>query len=69
MSSICLINKKRNNNNHMGFMRIQVKMLTLNAIIQIKVNNFQYYHCYYVENHGKRKKKRSARVRRERGEC
>ena len=48
----------------MGFMRIPSSMLTLNAIIQIKVNNFQYYHCYYVENHGqKKKKKRSTRVR------
>ena len=42
----------------MGFMRIPSSMLTLNAIIQIKVNNFQYYHCYYVENHGQKKKKK-----------
>ena len=40
----------------MDFMRLPSSMLALKAIIQIKVNHFQYYHCYYFKNHGKKKK-------------
>lgn len=53
----------------MGFMRIPSSMLTLNAIIQIKVNNFQYYHCYYVENHGQKKKKKKIYQSKRKREC
>ena len=41
----------------MDFMRLPSSMLALNAIIQIKDNHFQYYNCYYLKNHRKKKKK------------
>ena len=47
----------------MDFMRLPSSLLALKAIFQIKVNHFQYYHCYYFKNHGQKKKKKSTRVR------
>lgn len=49
----------------MDFMRLPSSMLALKAIIQIKVNHFQYYHCYYVENHGPKKKIYQSKRKRE----
>ena len=52
----------------MDFMRLPSSMLALKAIIQIKVNHFQYYHCYYFKNHDKKKKKKIYQSKRKR-EC